>query len=207
MRMNAGVEPDPGRLLRLAQAGDGPARGELLEHYRNYLTLLARVQIGRRLQGKVDACDLVQETFLKAHQHFAQLRGSTEAELLAWLRQILLTQLVNLVRHYHGCQGRDIRLERDLAAELEQSSRDLDVALFAKQSSPSQQAARRERAVLLADALAELPEAYREVIVLRHLQGLPFAEVALRLSRTQDSVDKLWVRALARLRRALRGVL
>jgi RNA polymerase sigma-70 factor (ECF subfamily) len=98
-------------------------------------------------------------------------------------------------------------LERDLAVELEQSSRDLDAALFAKQSSPSQQAARRERAILLADALARLPDEYREVIVLRHLQGLPFAEVAQRLGRSLDSVDKLWVRALARLRRTLRGTL
>jgi RNA polymerase sigma-70 factor (ECF subfamily) len=205
--MSAGLQSDYQHLLRLARAGEGSARGELLEQYRNYLTLLARVQIGRRLRGKVDDCDLVQDTFLKAHHHFDQFRGSTEAELLAWLRQILLAQLLNLVRHYRGCQRRDVRLERDLATELEQSSRDLDEALFARQSSPSQQAVRRERAVLLADALAGLPEDYREVIILRHMQGLSFAEVAQRLGRSQDSVDKLWVRALGRLRRSLRGVL
>src|SRR5262249_33810215 len=116
----------------------------------------------------------------------------------------LLSQLLNLVRHYHASQRRDMRLERDLAAELEQSSRDLDAALFTKESSPSQRAARRERAALLADALERLPIDYREVIVLRHLQGLTFAEVAQRLGRSRDSVDKLWVRALARLRQTLR---
>jgi RNA polymerase sigma-70 factor (ECF subfamily) len=202
--MTAELESDSQRLLRLAQAGDCSARGELLERCRNYLTLLARLQIGRRLQGKVDACDVVQDTFLKAHLHFGQFRGRTEAELLAWLRQILLANLLNLVRHYNASQRRNVRLERDLAAELEQSSRDLDAALFAQQSSPSQQAARQERAVLLADALASLPPDYREVIVLRHLEGLTFAEVAQRLGRSLDSVDKLWVRALGRLRRKLR---
>ncbi len=63
--------------------------------------------------------------------------------------------------------------------------------------------ARRERALLLAEALAILPEDYREVIVLRHLEGLGFADVALRMGRTEDSVKNLWVRALARLRRTL----
>jgi RNA polymerase sigma-70 factor (ECF subfamily) len=204
--MTVGAGPDPEQLLRLARAGDGPARGQLLELYRNYLALLARLQIGRPLQGKVDASDLVQETFLRAHLAFAQFRGHTEAELLGWLRQILLSQLVNHVRHYRG-RRRDLRRERDLAAALEQSSRHLDAGLFAQLSSPSQQAARREQAVLLADALGRLPDDYREVIVLRHLEGLTFAEVAARLGRSVDSVDKLWVRALARLRGSLRGAL
>jgi len=66
------------QLLGLAQAGDNAALGQLLEQYRNYLALLARLQIGRRLQGKVDAADLVQETFLKAHRDFGQFRGASE---------------------------------------------------------------------------------------------------------------------------------
>jgi RNA polymerase sigma-70 factor (ECF subfamily) len=203
--MNAETPADPEHLLRLARAGDGPARGQLLDLYRNYLALLARLQIGRRLQGKVDASDVVQEAFLKAHRHFAQFRGNSEGELVGWLRQILLSHLVDLVRHHRGSRRRDVRLERNLAAELDQSSRNLDAALFARQSSPSQQASRREQAVLLADALGCLPDDYREVLVLRHLEGLTFAEVAQRMGRSLDSVDKLWVRALDRLRRSLRG--
>jgi RNA polymerase sigma-70 factor, ECF subfamily len=204
--MNAGAGPDPEQLLRLARAGDGPALGQLLELYRHYLALLARLQVGRRLQAKVDVSDVVQEAFLKAHRHFAQFRGHTEGELAGWLRQILLTHLVNLVRHHQGSQRRDLRRERDLAAELDRSSRDLDRALFAGLSTPSQQAVRREQAVLLADALGRLPDDYREVIILRHLEGLTFPQVAQCMGRSADSVDKLWVRALARLRRSLRGV-
>ena len=66
----SGVDSDPEQLLALAQAGDGQARGLLLETYRNYLALLARHQIGRRLQGKVDPSDLVQEAFMEAHRDF-----------------------------------------------------------------------------------------------------------------------------------------
>ena len=63
----------------------------------------------------------------------------------------------------------------------------------------------REQGVLLADALSELPEDYREVLILRHLDGLSFSEVAQRMGRTLDAVKQLWVRALERLRRGLRG--
>src|SRR5689334_17428277 len=78
--------PSPEQLLSLARAGSSQALGQLLEVYRNYLALLARLQIGRRLQGKVEAADLVQETFLAAHRDFARFRGTTEGELVRWLR-------------------------------------------------------------------------------------------------------------------------
>jgi len=196
-------DPEFERWLREARAGDGPAWGELLERYRNYLTLLARLQIGRLLRGKVDAADLVQESFLEAHRKLRLFQGSTEPEFVAWLRQILGTCLAHLIRRYRGTQRRDVRLERRLAEELEQSSRVLDRGLIAPQSSPSQRAARREQAVRLADALEQLPADYREAIVLRHLEGLSFPEVARRMDRSVDSVEKLWVRALARLRSVL----
>src|SRR5438552_8419126 len=96
---------DPERLLQEARGGDAVAVGRLLELYRRYLTLLARVQIGQRLQGKVDPADLVQDTFLDAHRNFARFRGTTEAELVGWLRQILAGKLVDLLRRYLGTKG------------------------------------------------------------------------------------------------------
>jgi RNA polymerase sigma-70 factor (ECF subfamily) len=190
-------------LLRLGRTGDGAALGQLLERYRNYLALLARMQIGRRLQGKVDPLDLVQDTCLEAHRDFAQFRGASEGEFVRWLRQILARNLANLLRHYYHTRGRDVRLERQLVVELDASSRALDRAPVAPLSTPSQQAARREQAVLLADALEGLPADYREVIILRHLEGLTFPEVAHRMDRSVDSVEKLWARGLARLRQTL----
>jgi RNA polymerase sigma-70 factor (ECF subfamily) len=191
---------NPEQLLQEAQAGDAATLGRLLELYRRYLALLARVQIGRRLQGKVDASDLVQETFLEAHRNFARFRGTSEGELVRWLRQILAGNLADLLRRYLGTQGRDVRLEREIEAAFDHSSILLDRGLVAPQPSPSQQAVKREQAVLLADALAQLSDDYREVLVLRHLEGLSFPEVARRMGRTLDSVEKLWMRGLARLR-------
>jgi RNA polymerase sigma-70 factor (ECF subfamily) len=193
------------RLIEQARAGDGSALGRLLESYRAYLVVLARVQIGRDLQGKVDASDVAQEAVLGAYRDFPQFRGTCERELLAWLRAILASLLANLVRHYQGTRARDVRLERRLAADLDQSSRALDAGLAARQSSPSEQAMRREQSAALARALARLPEDCRELLILRHLEGLTFPEVAARMGRTVDVVKKLWPRALAGLRRAMEG--
>jgi RNA polymerase sigma-70 factor (ECF subfamily) len=201
--MHEGVETDPEELLQRARAGDGPALGQLLEGYRAYLLVLARVQIGRRLRSKVDAADVVQEAFLGAARDFRQFRGATEPQFRGWLRQILASLLANVIRRYQGSQRRDVRLERQLALELEQSSQALDRGLVAPQSSPSQEAMRREQALLLAEALGRMPEAARELLILRHLEGLTFPEIAQRMGRTLDSVKKQWPRALASLRRLL----
>src|SRR5437660_5036837 len=102
------MTPSPEHLLQEARVGDAAALGHLLELYRRYLALLARMQIGRRLQGKVDASDVVQETFLDAHRHFAVFRGESEAEFVQWLRQILAAKLADLQRRFLGAQGRDV---------------------------------------------------------------------------------------------------
>jgi RNA polymerase sigma-70 factor (ECF subfamily) len=199
------MSTDPEQLLREARAGDPASLGRLLELYRRYLTLLARVQIGRRLQGKVDASDLVQETYLEAHRSFGRFRGASEAEFVQWLRRILAANLTDLVRRYVGARARDVRLEREIGDALDRSSAVLGGGLPAPLTSPSQQAANREQAVLLADALEQLPEDYREALVLRHLEGLTFPEVAARMGRSLESVEKLWMRGLVRLRRIMGG--
>jgi len=193
-------------LLSEARAGDLPQLGRLLERYRHYLRVLARIEIGRRLQAKVDASDLVQETLLEAHKHFPRFEGNSEGQFSAWLRQIMAATLANLLRHYCGTQARDIRLERDLAISLDQSSALLDRGLVDPGSSPSPQANRDEQALRLAEVLAALPEDYREVLVLRHFEGLTFPDIAARMDRSLDSVEKLWVRGLAQIRRLMRGV-
>lgn len=193
-------------LLALALAGDGDALGRLLAQYRNYLKLLAQVQIDRRLRGKVDPSDLVQDTFLYAHQAFESFRGKTEAEMLGWLRQVLGSKLKDLVRRFYEAQRRDVRLERRLDEELDQTSH-ITESLAASDSSPSEKVARGERAVLVADAVAQLPPDYREVIVLRHMEELPFQEIALRMERSEGSVRQLWIRGLAKLRRVFGGTI
>src|SRR5438132_13021190 len=120
--MSSAGQSSSEQLLRRALQGDRDALGRVLERHRAYLVVLARFQIGRRLQGKVDASDVVQEAFLGACRDFPQFRGSTETEFIGWLRQILASLLANLVRHYQGTQRRDVRLERQLAAVFDQSA-------------------------------------------------------------------------------------
>ena len=190
-------------LLAVAKSGDAAAVGQLLEPYRNYLAMLARLKVGRRLQGKVGDSDLVQQTFLEAHRDFGQFRGQTESELAAWLRRLLATNLANQARSFFGTQCRRASIEKDLLTELDKSSRHLDSALFAASDSPSDKAARREESVAVADAIQRLPADYREVIIGRNLEGLSFAAIAERMGRSEDSVQKLWSRGLARLRTLL----
>jgi len=194
------VPADPERLIQDAKEGRHDALGSLLDLYRNYLRLLARLEIGHRVQAKLDASDIVQETFLEAHRHFGQFNGKSEGEFVQWLRMILAARVANTLRHYLGTQGRDVRREEAVVLNLDHSSMQIDQFLAASISSPSQQAVRRERAVLLADALEALPKDYREVLTLRHFQGNSFPDVAQAMGRSIDSVQKLWLRALIRLK-------
>jgi RNA polymerase sigma-70 factor (ECF subfamily) len=173
--------------MERARLGDEAALGKLLELYRNYLRLLARSLIGSALRVKLDPSDLVQETFLKAHQQFTGFAGGREPELVAWLRLILVRT----------------RRQESLEAMLARSSLAVQQALATSVSSPSALAAGREQAVLLADAVARLPADYREVFVLRNLEHVPTDQIAARLGRSVDAVQKLWMRALLALRREL----
>jgi RNA polymerase sigma-70 factor (ECF subfamily) len=192
---------DVERLIEQARTGDRAVLGQLLASYQNYLRLLARIEIGRRLRGKVDASDVVQETFLEAHRHFPGFQGQAAGQFSQWLRAILASTLANTVRRYLGTQARDLRLERELAAELDQSTGALGQILIDPHSSPSQQVMRGEQSLLVAEALARLPEDYQTVLVLRHLEGLTFPQVAERMERSVDSVEKLWIRGLTRLKK------
>ena len=190
-------------LLLEIRDGNHTVIGHLLESYSSYLTVLARIQIGRRLRGKADPSDIVQEVFLDAHRQMQQFRGTTEAEFSAWLRRMLAGQIALLLRRFLGTKGRDIQMERELTMQIDHSSQIMDRGLMANDGTPSQHASRREQSVLLAEALTKLPADYREVIILRHLEALSFLEVSQRMSRSEDSVQKLWVRALASLRRSI----
>jgi RNA polymerase sigma-70 factor, ECF subfamily len=185
-------------LLKWARAGDGQARGRLLELYRNYLRVVARAMIGQALRVRLDASDLVQETFLNAHREFGQFLGATEPELVSWLRQIMIRTLANQARH-HRRKGRDYQRDEPLEVLLERSSSEVQRALAIPLSSLSSQTARRERSVLLADALQKLPADYREVFLMRNLEHIPFEEIAVRMGRSPGAARMLWTRTIKKL--------
>jgi RNA polymerase sigma-70 factor (ECF subfamily) len=193
----------PELLLEEARAGNQAALGRLLELYRNYLRLVARALIGQALRIRLDASDLVQETFLKAHREFADFLGSTEPELAGWLRKILVRSLADQVRQ-HRARRRDYRREESIEVVLDHSSLAIQARLAAPLSSPSVHSSRREQAVLLADALEKLPVDYREVFLLRNLERIPFETIAARMGRSSGAVRMLWTRAIKKLSQLLK---
>ena len=182
---------------RIAEPHERP-----LEGYRDYLRLLARTQLGPRLQAKLDASDVAQQTILRAHEARGQFRGTTEAEKLAWLRAILASVLAAAARRF-DTRARAVGRERSLEAELELSSSRLECLLATDQTSPSERAVRCEELLRLARALAGLPEDQRRVVELHYLKGLQVAEVAQQMGRTRPAVVGLLYRGLKRLRERL----
>ncbi len=188
----------PELLLAQARAGDSAALGQLLELYRNYLRLIARSMMHGAAALKLEASDLVQETFLKAHRQFAEFAGMDEPGFMAWLRRILARTVADQAR-YHRAQVRSSRREVALEDLLDLAGGAAQQALADSLPSPSSLAVRRERSVLLADALEKLPADYRTVFVLRNIERIPFNEIAVRLGRSPGAVRVLWTRAMKRL--------
>ena len=110
------------QLLKEARSGNSAALAQLLDCYRHYLGLLARMHIDRFTQSKLDEADLVQDTMLQATRFIAQFRGTTEKELITWLRRILATQGAVMVRQFHNTKQRNVRLEKQLAEDMNHSS-------------------------------------------------------------------------------------
>jgi RNA polymerase sigma-70 factor, ECF subfamily len=191
----------PSSIFNALRQGTASPTGDLLSPFRPWLALLARLQLDSQLQGKFDASDIVQQTLLEACRDLPKFRGQTEPELLAWLRAILAHVIAHEIRRYTDVEKRDVACEVTLEQSLAQSSLRLGNLLAASQTSPSQQAVQHEQEVLLADVLTRLPEDYREVIILRNLEGLSHEEVAERMGRGVGAVRMLWVRALAHVRK------
>jgi|SRR3972149_2981416 len=193
------------KLFASARQGSISCLGRLLTLYSNYLKLLIAAQLDERLQVRVSPSDIVQETFFEAHRDFHQFRGQSPGEFVAWLRRILVNNILRVVEQHLLAEKRDVRREvslEQIGRRLEQSTARLESLLAQPGDSPSSNAQRHEQEIILADALAGLPSDYRQVILLRHIEGLPFEQVAQRMDRSSGAVRMLWLRALERLRRA-----
>jgi RNA polymerase sigma-70 factor, ECF subfamily len=194
-------------LIQHARAGDGRALESLLHRYREYVRLLVRCRARGRLQARVDSSDFVQETLLRAAQNIQQFQGTGEAEWCAWLARIAECEIIHQRRHHLGAAKRAASREQSVA-ETDDSANGgsrLERWFTKAQTSPSLAAIRKERSLVLADALARLVDDYREVLILRHLEGLDFPEVAKRMNRSAGAVRVLWTRALKKLREELQN--
>ena len=175
---------------------------DTLEPFRKYLTVLAGLDLDRRLRGKLDPSDLVQQTLLRAYSAWGELRQHEPEVLAAWLRRILARTLSDAVKHYER-DRRDVGLERSIEADIDRSASGFAAWLAADQTSPSGRAERNEELLRMIEALAQLPDAMREVVVLKHCQGLTLAEIADRIGRTVPAVASLLRRGLEELRSRL----
>jgi RNA polymerase sigma-70 factor (ECF subfamily) len=192
---------DIAQWLPAARAGSREALGRVLEAARRYLHSIARQELDPDLRAKNSSSDLVQETFVEAQRAFGQFQGDTEAELLAWLRQLLLHRVGKLRRRYRDTQKR--RLGREVTLGGDNSSEGPAGGLAANMLSPSGQAMEHEQDQALQTALGRLPDDYRRVITLRYQEQLPFEEIGRLLQRSPDAARKLWARAVERLHEEL----
>jgi RNA polymerase sigma-70 factor, ECF subfamily len=186
----------------VSQGNDAEPPDVLLK-YRDWLGLLARMQVGDRYRARFDPSDVVQQTMLEAVRAWPRFRGQTDGELAAWLRQILARVLAHEFRRHGGVKARDLGREVSLDRALAESSYRLGNVLADPATSLGVRIERQEGERRLAEVLERLPADYREVILLRNMEGLSHEEVARRMDRGVGAVRMLWVRALARLRQEI----
>jgi RNA polymerase sigma-70 factor (ECF subfamily) len=190
-------------LLEKAQQGDREALGRLLEAQRAALHRLAERQLDERIAVRVDASDIIQQTFLEAHRSFRQFAGQDTRELTAWLRGILDHKVAGAIRDHALLQKRSVHRDRSLDdshGDRASSKKKLDAGI----STPSQKVIRREQEQLLMKALSVLPDDQREAVRLRHLEGLALADIARFLGRSPAATAGLIKRGMRVLRRQLR---
>ena len=202
-------ERDPEKLLVAAREGRSECLSALLQLYGNYLRAVAAIRMDDRLRSRCSASDVVQETLLNAYRDFPHFRGRTKAEFLGWLRQILVNTVLRMTERHVGTEKRAVRREISLDTLQAVSRRSGPGDMLADRgASPSSLVGRDEAADILLNQLGNLPPDYREVLILRHFQGLSFAEVGTRMSRSAGAVRMLWLRAIEQMHRLLenRGV-
>jgi RNA polymerase sigma-70 factor (ECF subfamily) len=183
--------------LEAAHAGSTEALGRALEACRGYLLLIAQQELEPELRAKGGASDLVQETFVKAHRHFDRFRGDSEADLLAWLRRLLLNNLADFRAQFREADKR--RITREVSLDAGDSWGSHVPSLAAQGPSPSDVAMEHEDSVALSRTLSRLPDDYRLVLQFRHDEGRTFEEIGPMMERSADAVRKLWARAVERL--------
>lgn len=192
---------DVERWLPATRAGSSEALGQMLEACRAYLLLIAGRELDAQVRAKGGASDLIQETLLEAFRDFASFHGGTEQELLAWLRRLLHNNLSNFTRRYLGTAKRGAAAEVPL--DTDDSANPAGLKLIGSDSPPSSYTRAKEQAEAVQKALEPLPPEYRQVILLRDQEELPFEEIGRRMDRSSNAAEKLWLRAIQRLQHEL----
>jgi RNA polymerase sigma-70 factor (ECF subfamily) len=194
-------------LLRRAAAGDEQAVNELFARHRDRLRAMVRLRLNRRLQGRVDPSDVLQEAYLEVSKHFADFARDPKIPFYLWLRHVTGQKLIGVHRRHLGAQARDADREVSLyrGALPQASSASLAAQLMGRLTSASEAAVRAERQVRVQEALNGMDPLDREVLALRHFEMLSNAEVAQVLGIKKSAASNRYVRALERLKDLLTG--
>jgi RNA polymerase sigma-70 factor (ECF subfamily) len=201
----AGNSSETDGLLQRAARGDYQGWGTLLARHRERLRRMVALRLDQRLQGRIDASDVIQETYLEAWRRLAEYLRQPTMPFFLWLRFLAGQKLVTLHRHHLGVEmrdpGREVSLYRGSLPET--SSAALAAQLLGHETRPSEAAIRAELKIRLQEALNSMEPIDREVLALRHFEQLSRAEIAQLLEISEAAVSKRYIRALKRLKEIL----
>ncbi len=189
-------------LLEQAARGDPGAMGTLLTRHGNRLRRMVALRMDRRLKGRIDASDVIQEAYLEASARLAEYLRDPSMPFFLWLRYLAGQKLVTLHRHHLGVQMRGAGQEVALCQGPlpEASSAALAAQLLGHDTRPSEAAVRAELKIRLQETLNSMDPLDREVLALRHFEQLSRAEIAQVLGVSEGAAGKRYIRALEKLR-------
>lgn len=194
-----------GSLLQLAAAGDDQAMRELFTHYRDRLKRMVRLRLSRRMQGRVDDSDVLQESFLEVSKRLNEYVREPRLSFYLWLRHMTGLKLQEIHRRHLGTQMRDadreVTLHRGGLPEADSAS--LAAQLLGKLTTPSQAAIKAEMRLRVQEALNGMDPVDREILALKHFEQLTTSEIAQVLDLSKAGAGSRYLRAIKRLREIL----
>lgn len=199
---------DTGQLVNQAAAGNGEAMDVLLERYRDRLKRMVGLRMDRRLQGRVDASDVVQDALIEAAKRLKEYADEPSMGFYVWLRWLTGERLLNTHRQHLGTQKRDAAQEVSLYRRPMPDANSISLAqqLLGQITSPTQAVMRAELQLLVQEVLNSMDPIDREVLVLRNFEQLSTAETAEALGIKRSTAGKRYIVALKRLKQALEAI-
>ncbi len=199
---------DDSALLQRAAAGDQEALSDLFARYRDRLKRMIHLRLSRRLQGRVDDSDILQESYLEIARQLPEYAAEPRLPLFLWLRHMTGLKLVEVHRRHLGTQARDAEREISLhrGGLPEADSMSLAAQLLGQLTTPSQAAIRAELRLVVQEALNTMDPLDREVLALKHFEQLSTSEIAEVLGLSKAGAGSRYLRAIKRLREILSQV-
>lgn len=192
-------------LIDQASDGDAVAMSTLFEHYREPLKKMVRLRLNRKLHGRVDESDVIQDAYLEAARRLNEYASGPRAPFFLWLRKITGQRLIDTHRRHLGAEARDAGVEVSLHHKRAPMASSVMLAhsLLGGLTSPTQAAVKAETRLAIQDALSGMSDLDREILSLRHLESLSNSEAAQELEIDKSTASKRYIRALQRLKKIL----